>query len=53
VMLNSTLWERRAGAANGDEPQSPIRGDATRPGSAEPEYRPRAGNQSERVTNSE
>ena len=48
VMLNSTLWERRKSAANGDEPQSPIRGDATRAAAAEPDYRPRAGDMSER-----
>jgi uncharacterized BrkB/YihY/UPF0761 family membrane protein len=48
VMLNSTLWERKAGATNGDEPQSPIRGDATRAAAAEPDSRPRAGDVSER-----
>ena len=48
VMLNSTLWERKAGPTNGDEPQSPVRGDATRAGTAEPESRPRAGDVSER-----
>lgn len=48
VMLNSTLWERKAGAAEGDEPQSPIRGDATRAGPDQPDSRPRAGDVSER-----
>lgn len=48
VMLNSTLWERKTGAANGDKPQSPIRGDAARAGVEEPDARPRAGDVSER-----
>ena len=48
VMLNSTLSDRKAGVANGDEPQSPIRGDAMRAAAAEPDYGPRAGDVSER-----
>jgi uncharacterized BrkB/YihY/UPF0761 family membrane protein len=48
VMLNGTLWERRAGVATGHTPQSPIRGDAARAGVEEPDARPRAGDVSER-----
>jgi uncharacterized BrkB/YihY/UPF0761 family membrane protein len=48
VMLNSTLWERKAGPTSGDDSQSPVRGDATRAGTAEPESRPRAGDVSGR-----
>jgi uncharacterized BrkB/YihY/UPF0761 family membrane protein len=48
VMLNSTLWERKAGPATSSKPQSPIRGDATQAGAAEPDSRPRAGDVSER-----
>jgi len=48
VMLNSTLWERKAGETNGREPLSPDRGDAIRAGAEEPDSRPRAGDVSER-----
>ena len=48
VMLNSTLWERKAGGAKGEEPQSPLPGDAMRAGAEEPVSRPRAGDVSER-----
>lgn len=48
VMLNSTLWEQGKHAQHVGEPQSPIRGDASRPGREEPLDRPRAGDVSER-----
>ncbi|HKA94188.1 MAG TPA: hypothetical protein VKE97_10305, partial [Acidimicrobiia bacterium] len=48
VMLNSTLWERKASAAQSDEQQSPLPGDATGAGVEHPDPRPRAGEVSER-----